>query len=113
MARYKLVTQTRPVEGREAEYNEWFQNVHMRQVVALPGFRGAQRYRLARSLDPSPPAPYLAIYDIETTDIDAVLGGLLNASQRGLLTMCDAFLNEPQHRIAAIYEEFGEPVCAG
>jgi len=37
MAKYKMVTLTNPVEGREEAYNDWYQNVHLPEVVAYKG----------------------------------------------------------------------------
>ena len=34
-----------PVPGREVEFNEWYQNTHMGDLVQRPGFIGAQRFR--------------------------------------------------------------------
>jgi len=112
MAKFRLLTFTQPVAGREDEFNDWYANVHLPQVLSLPGFQRAQRFRLARSLDPTPPPPYLALYEIEADSVDVVLGGLRDASAKGLLTMSDSFLNDPQHRIAAAFEEFGPVVEA-
>jgi hypothetical protein len=107
MARYKLVTLTGPVEGREDEYNNWYQNIHLAEVVALPGFKSVQRYRIKQPLAEHETFPYLAIYDIETDDFDAVLGEMQKRASDGSLSMSDAL---GQRSYAVIYEEFGAPV---
>ena len=73
MPRYKLVVLTSPLEGRETEYHDWYQNVHLRDVVAIDGIKSAQRFRLAKALAEHETFPYLAIYDVETDDVQAVL----------------------------------------
>jgi ABC-type sugar transport system ATPase subunit len=110
MPRYKMVVMTRPVQGREAEYNDWYQNVHLGEMVALPGFTSAQRFRLARSLVEGAAPPYLAVYEIETDDVDAVLQELRDAAENGRLTMSDARDGDPANTFAVIYEEFGAVV---
>ncbi|PLK26292.1 DUF4286 family protein [Novosphingobium sp. TH158] len=106
MPRYKMIALTNPVEGREDEFNEWYQNVHLPEVCATPGVVGAQRYRMAVPLqDPSGLGKkYLAVYDIETDDLRATLGAFA-ASPR---TPSDAADNPSSYTV--IFEEFGERV---
>lgn len=108
MARYKMVVLSNPTEGREAEYNEWYQNVHLKEVVTLPGIKSAQRYRLALKLGERDAYPYLAVYDIETDDVDSVLREFIDASENNRLTMSDAL--DIENLQGAIYEEFGPEV---
>ena len=35
-----------PFEGKDDEFNEWYDNVHLPEVLALPGVISAQRYDL-------------------------------------------------------------------
>ncbi len=109
MARYKMVVMSNPVEGREDEYNDWYQNVHLGELVALEGFRSARRFRLARSLVEGEVFPYLAIYEIETGDINGVLQNLIGVAESGQLTMSDAI--DTARTRAVVYEEFGEVVA--
>lgn len=105
MPRYKMVVLSHPVEGREAEYNDWYQHVHLGEIVAFRGFASAQRFRRVRNLGARDTYPYLAIYEIETDDLDAVLAELESEARAGALTMSEAFSSE--FVSAAIYEEFG------
>jgi hypothetical protein len=108
MPRYKMVVYSRPTPGREDEYNDWYQNVHLRELVALPGFKSARRFRYARSLVEGDAYPYMSIYDIETDDIDVVLQGLKSTAEKGLLTMSDAI--DLTDTSAFVYQEFGVEV---
>jgi len=105
MARYRMVVMSNPAEGREAEYNEWYQDIHLAEVVALPGVRSARRFRLARNLGDRTAAPYLAIYEIETDDIDAVLRELERRALGREMNMSPAM--DTTNAFAAVYEEFG------
>ena len=108
MRRYKMIVMSRPAEGREAEYNDWYQHFHLAQVVQIPGIRSARRYRLARKLVEGEAQPYAAIYDIETEDIDAVLGELRARAGGASLRISDALASDFTH--ATVYEEFGDVV---
>ena len=77
MGRHILVVLSSPVEGREDEYNEWYSNVHLREVVEIPGFVSAQRFKLA----------------------DAQLIGILSEQEKG-----SRAYGESDHRYLAIYE---------
>ena len=108
-ARYKLVVMTRPVAGREQEYNDWYQNMHLHDLVTIHGVQSARRFRLSRSVIPDPePLPYLAIYDVETDDIDKTLEELRGRAGSGEIFVSPALSKEDY--FGAIYEEFGAVV---
>jgi hypothetical protein len=48
MAKHVFVVFTNPVEGKEATYNDWCDNRHLPDVLDVPGFVSAQRFRLYR-----------------------------------------------------------------
>jgi hypothetical protein len=52
--------------AREAEFNTWYENVHIPEVCQAPGVKGARRYQISEPADGYP--KYLAIYDIEGQD---------------------------------------------
>ena len=94
MARYILVAHTEPVEGREAEFHDWTDNVHIPQIAALDGVDACvtQRFRMIDR-----PAPfretrrYLTIYDVETNDIERVADAVDAAIAGKAFTLSDAF----------------------
>jgi hypothetical protein len=111
MPRYKLLVMTKPVEGREREYNDWYQNVHLRDVVAIPGYQSAQRYRLLRPIMPgAEKLPYLAIYEIDTDDVDGAVRELSARAGAGSMVISEAMSREI---FAAVFEELGPPVRGG
>ena len=75
-----------PLEGKEKEYNEWYSNVHLKEVVQIPGFISAQRFRLTQEqqLDIQP-YKYMAIYEIENENIGTAIRNLNESA--GKLTM--------------------------
>src|SRR5258708_2624899 len=79
MADAYFVVQTNALPGRDDEFNQWYTGRHISDVLDVPGFVAAQRFRLssARRGPESPLCPYayLAIYEIEC-DPQAALDGL-------------------------------------
>ena len=55
--------------AREKEYNDWYDNIHLPDVLETPGFIGATRYENTTPQEGE--ARFLAIYEIETDDIAA------------------------------------------
>ncbi|MFM6932692.1 MAG: hypothetical protein ACKOUT_10670 [Novosphingobium sp.] len=108
MPRYKMIALTKPIEGRDEEFNAWYQNVHLVELCAMPGVTGAQRYKLAAPLQGYDERPYLAIYDIECDDIRQTLGAIGAASASGKMTQSDAADSASAYTV--VFEEFGERV---
>lgn len=75
---YLLQVVSRALPGRDEEYNEWYDNTHIADVLGVPGFNACQRYVRA---DPGREgqAEYVAIYEVETDDPAALLGALYAA----------------------------------
>ena len=76
MAKHTFIVFTNSVEGKESEYNDWYNRQHIPDVLNVPGFVSAQRFRLAdtqMSRDGSQAHKYLAIYEIETDDLAGTL----------------------------------------
>lgn len=107
MPRYKLIVMTRAKDRQDAEFNEWYDAVHLRDVVAIPGIASAQRYRFSRNLNESEALPYCAVYDIETDDIDGVMGEFNKRTADGRMPISDAL--DP-NLVAIVYEEMGPRV---
>ncbi|TGD71348.1 hypothetical protein E4634_18935 [Mangrovimicrobium sediminis] len=108
MASYKFVVLSRPVEGREDEYNEWYQTVHLPELTSIPGIQAAQRFRMEVALVEGDAWPYMSIYELETDDVNAVLAQLTGMAENQLLTMTDAI--DLSDVYAVVYGEFGERV---
>lgn len=61
-------------EDVEGDFNRWYDEVHAREVLALPGVRSFRRFRLAADqVVPGPDAErfrYLAIYEVDVDSWD-------------------------------------------
>jgi hypothetical protein len=90
MALHRLVVLTNPVPGREDEFNDWYTNRHLADVVAVPGFVAAQRFEISGVLSEGSNWKYLAIYDVETDDPGAALEALRARGTTGQIVVTDA-----------------------
>ena len=57
--------------GREKELNDWYDNIHLPDILETPGGVRAVRYE---NIDPSEgQGKYLAAYEVEADDLQAVM----------------------------------------
>ena len=56
---------------REKDFNDWYNNTHLADVLEVPGFTGATRYVNNEAAEGE--AKYLATYEIETDDIEGFI----------------------------------------
>ena len=90
MARGILYVESYPVSPERAdEYNKWYDEVHLREIVALDGFVSARRFA------PSGDGPYIAIYEIEADDVQQAMAVLGEAAGSGKIQMTDAMRMDP------------------
>lgn len=77
MKKHYLLFFSNPVDGREDEYNKWYTDAHLHDVVKVPGFVSAQRFELSEAqMQDEIAYRYLAIYEIETDDIKSAIDAL-------------------------------------
>ena len=91
MAKGIVYVETRPATPeRAAEYNTWYDEVHLPEVVAVDGFVSARRYAPVND-----DGPYVAMYEIEGDDLQAILQGMLEVAGGGGFRMSDAMQADP------------------
>lgn len=97
---------TEPEPGREDEYNDWYNNRHIPDVLTVPGFVAAQRFLLS-NVQRSPAAAegalrYAAVYEIEG-DVKQAVENLAEAAQ-------DMFISDAMgpRRHALVYEAIAD-----
>ncbi|OBF80775.1 hypothetical protein A5791_07445 [Mycobacterium sp. 852002-51163_SCH5372311] len=89
MAKGIIHVETRPSSpDRDQEYNTWYNEVHLPELVALDGFVSARRLRPVDG-----DGPYLALYEIEGDDLQAILDNMRANARR--LHMSDALQLDP------------------
>lgn len=58
-------------------FNDWYTNNHIVDVIKAPHFRSCTRYKMSKLNRGTMPAPYLAVYELDSDDIEAVHAGLM------------------------------------
>ena len=58
MGRYVFAVHSNAAEGREQEYNDWYSNHHLKDVLACPGVISARRLTLADQQLHGGPQPF-------------------------------------------------------
>ncbi len=72
MAKWVLAVTTNCNDAtREAEFNEWYDKIHLPDILETPGFVRATRYQNDKPSEGE--ARFLALYDIESDDISQVM----------------------------------------
>jgi hypothetical protein len=84
MGKYKLVVLSNAVAGREDEYNDWYTNQHLDDVVAIPGFASAVRMKHLTPVAGDFAHKYLAIYEIDAPDAETAVKALMDSSAAGM-----------------------------
>lgn len=92
MGKYVLVVNSNATDGKEDEYNAWYNDVHLGEVLQVPGFVAAQRFSVAAepTAGDAPEHKYLAIYELETEQPQQSLAALGEAVSSGKIAMSDA-----------------------
>jgi len=82
MAKYVFVVMTNAAAGQEAEFNRWYDEEHLADVLKLPGMVSAQRFQVAAEEADNPRAnlKFLTLYEIETDDLSRTQAALAAAA---------------------------------
>jgi hypothetical protein len=86
MAHHCYVVYTRPVAGQEDEFNDWYDNQHLQDLLKIPGVVRAQRF----STEIDGQRQYLALYDLDTDDVEACLEDIRSRSGTDRMVMSPA-----------------------
>lgn len=68
-----VVVLTEAADGRQDEYDDYYENTHLDEVIASTGWKAARRYKLVDEAGESCPLPFLAIYEVDQDDAKAIL----------------------------------------
>jgi hypothetical protein len=97
------------VAGKEDEYNDWYEHRHLGDVLRVPGFVSAQRFRFASKINDVPQWRYCVIYTIDSDDPEGVVNCLTKIVADGDMHISGAL--DP-HVYAAVYRPAGEEFFA-
>jgi len=87
MPYYKLIVLSDPLDNRDSEFNDWYDNIHLSDVLKVDGIVAAQRFRL-KSGDRW---RYCALYEIESDDPEKVVAELESRAGTEVMPLSDAF----------------------
>lgn len=82
---YTLVVYSNPVDGREDEYNAWYDDVHLAEFCALPGVINGRRFRV----EGGGKHQYAAVYELSAHP-DTVMAAMNEGAKNGTVHMSDA-----------------------
>jgi hypothetical protein len=94
---YTYIVLSNPAEGREDEYNKWYDETHLPEnFTDVKGMLSAQRFRFAAPgvvarKTGKVPWRYLVIYEVEADNPDAVQEAFDAARAKGGIPASDAF----------------------
>lgn len=84
---YTLIVYTSPAEGREEEYNAWYDDIHLPEFSALPGVISGRRFKVTSAADGKP--TYAAVYELSASP-DDVMAAMNAGIKDGTVHMSDA-----------------------
>lgn len=76
MAKHVVVVLSEPVEGREAAFNDWYENTHIGEVLQSTGWETGQRFVLTAEKGEKCPLRHLALYEVEAESGEDVVAKL-------------------------------------
>jgi hypothetical protein len=107
--KHVMVVLSNAAPGRENEYNEWYTNVHLPEVLQVRGLVAAQRFKLGKvQREGAPPSQwqYAAIYEMETDDPGASMAEIKRQTGTGEMRVSSAI----KDAWAYVYEPITERV---
>ncbi len=92
----------------EAEFDEWYASEHIPDVLDVPGFVSARRFRI---VDGGPDAhTFLTIYEIDADDVRAPLAEVFRRTQSGEMSIPE-HVRKGRAPATALYELTGDDVA--
>ena len=93
-----MYVESRPsTPERQAEYNNWYDEVHLAEVCAIDGVVSARRF-----VPVDGEGPFVAIYELEADDLGSVMEQLGKKAASGELHMTDAMQLDPMPKISIL-----------
>jgi len=112
--RYVYLVMSDPLPGREFDFNDGYQNMHMGDLVQLPNWTGAQRFRLAPVTPRTTQQLYrrgnLIIWDQEGDDLGKIQSASKAAIAGGKSRLIPGFDYSPDGPVSTTYRVIGPRV---
>jgi hypothetical protein len=91
------------------DFNQWYDAVHMQEVLALPGVKSARRFKLADTQimpgDDAAGRRYLALYEVEVDDWQDFADANQTAFAEGRITVDTNLLELDPMVMTMLFEE--------
>jgi hypothetical protein len=104
MAKGKLLALSNAVAGREDEFNTWYDQQHLPDLLRVPGVVAAQRYKGVVGK-----WSYLAVYELDG-DPKTILGEIGKRAGTPAMPLTDAMDRETMH--TCVFTPIGEKQTA-
>jgi hypothetical protein len=108
MGKYLMIVQSRGLSGHEEDLPRWYDEVHFKEMCAIPGVVSARRYLVTDTSPVKPAIPNLAIYEIEADDIATVGRELYRRTRAGEMTRLETLDRETMTMV--FYEQKSEVI---
>ena len=89
MGHHQLISLTASKPGKEREFVDWYNDVHVPEVLLVPGIISAKTSRLGERMG-YVPWQQLAVFEVETDDPDAVIPEIKARLEAGTMTLSDS-----------------------
>lgn len=83
MAKYVLVVASSPKPGRESEYAEWYDLVHLPDVCKAKGVLNGRRLIALDSSPATPPGAQISVFDLDVEDPASVMAEIMERTRSG------------------------------
>ena len=83
-----LIVASSPYSGREAEYEEWYDD-HVLHMLTIPGVTAARRFRSAGDERNGPTQGFFTMYDWVVSDVDDARSQLVEFRSSGVAPITD------------------------
>jgi hypothetical protein len=88
---YQLLVLSNAIEGKETGFNDWYDQAHIADVLKIPGFVSAQRFRISGNpVKADFVWRYAALYKMQTDDPEAVIKEMLTRGGTPAMPLSDA-----------------------
>jgi hypothetical protein len=103
MAKGIIYLETRPVSpDREEDYHEWYNDTHLAEICSVDGIISARRFAPTDG-----DGPFIAIYELECDDLDAVVGRMRELGKSGKMSSLQFLSMNSPPPIPKVYREIG------
>jgi hypothetical protein len=92
MAKFTFLVLTNAVAGREEEFNRWYTEQHVPDVLRVPGIVSARRFKRTAQQRSAAQQPwqYMALYECDAAEPQVVTDGLRARAGTPEMPMSDA-----------------------